>query len=350
MGGSTFSRRTTELLLLIAGSVPVVLIYAMYCVTKNVDLSVSTLAVPIGLFAAFSVAHVAIRFLAPAADPVILPATFVLSGIGIAFVTRLKPDLAVNQVLWLFLSIAAMVATLVIVRDLDKLASYKYTLGIAGIVLLIIPMIFGTEISGSKLWIQIGSFSFQPGEIAKVLVILFLASYLSENRELLSASTRSVGPIALPKPRMVTPVLTMWGISLLIVIFERDLGSALLFFPFHSVDKLLFFHLISKNIQKIDHDHVLVHRFFEGIFHPFVGLAAYINEDVAGRNLHNIVRRGLITVKVHTAVQQHGHFSISGIFAQNILYPIIDREDGRDDLQLVSISFALGAGLLRPGD
>ena len=232
MGGSTFSRRTTELLLLIAGSVPVVLIYAMYCVTKIVDLSVSTLAVPIGLFAAFSVAHVAIRFLAPAADPVILPATFVLSGIGIAFVTRLKPDLAVNQVLWLFLSIAAMVATLVIVRDLDKLASYKYTLGIAGIVLLIIPMIFGTEISGSKLWIQIGSFSFQPGEIAKVLVILFLASYLSENRELLSASTRSVGPIALPKPRMVTPVLTMWGISLLIVIFERDLGSALLFFTF----------------------------------------------------------------------------------------------------------------------
>ena len=231
MGGS-LSRRTTELLLLIAGSVPVILVYAMYLVTMSVDLSFTTLAVPIGLFAAFAVAHVAIRFLAPAADPVILPVAFVLSGIGIAFVTRLKPDLAVNQVLWLFLSVAAMVATLVVVRNLDKLASYKYTLGTAGIILLILPMVIGTEISGSKLWIQFGAFSFQPGEIAKVLIILFLAAYLSDNRELLSASTRSVGPIALPKPRMVTPVLAMWGISLLIVIFERDLGSALLFFTF----------------------------------------------------------------------------------------------------------------------
>ncbi len=232
MDRSLMTRRTTELLLLCAGALPVLLIYAMYVMNMSVELSVSTLAVPIGLFAAFAIAHVAIRLLAPGADPVILPVTFVLAGIGIAFVTRLKPDLAVNQVLWLFVSIAAMVGTLIVVRNMDDLAQYKYTLGIVGIILLVIPMLIGTEHGGSRLWISIGPFSFQPGEIAKILIILFLAAYLSENRELLSASTRSIGPIALPKPRMLAPVFVMWGISLLVVIFERDLGSALLFFTF----------------------------------------------------------------------------------------------------------------------
>ena len=226
------TRRTTELLLLFAAAFPVLLIYSMYMMNMNVALSIASLAVPIGLFAAFAIAHVAIRFLAPGADPVILPVTFVLSGIGIAFVTRLKPELAVNQVLWLFISIAAMIAVLVLVRNLDELASYKYTLGTVGIILLVIPMVFGTEHGGSRLWLSIGPFSFQPGELAKVLIILFLSAYLSENRELLSASTKSIGPLALPKPRMLLPLLAMWGVSLLVVVFERDLGSAVLFFTF----------------------------------------------------------------------------------------------------------------------
>ncbi len=233
-GTSMMTRRATELLLLCAGALPVLLIYGMYLYTANQQLSltVEAFAVPIGLFAAFAVAHVAIRFLAPGADPVILPTTFVLAGIGITFVTRLRPDLAVNQVLWLFLSIAAMVVTLVCVRNLDDLSEYKYSLGIVGIALLVLPMLIGTEQGGSKLWLSFGPFSFQPGEIAKVLIILFLAAYLSENRELLSASTRSFGPIALPEPKMLRPLLIMWGISLLVVIFERDLGSAVLFFTF----------------------------------------------------------------------------------------------------------------------
>ena len=182
---SLLTRRTTELLLLIAGALPVLLIYGMYLFTANaqIELTVEAFAIPIGLFVAFAGAHIAIRFFAPGADPVILPITFVLAGIGITFVTRLRPDLAVNQVIWLFLSIGAMVATLVIVRNLDDFASYKYTLGIVGIVLLVLPMIIGTEQGGSKLWLTFGPFSFQPGEIAKVLIILFLAAYLSENRE-----------------------------------------------------------------------------------------------------------------------------------------------------------------------
>ena len=224
------NRRTTELLLLCAGAVPVLLIYAMYVVDTGAALTFETVAVPICLFAAFAAAHLAVRMLAPGADPAILPIVFVLSGIGITFVTRLAPTLAMNQVTWLFLSVAAMVATLFVVRNLDELADYKFTIGIVGVVLILLPMVFGTEQGGSKLWLKLGSFSFQPGELAKIAIVLFLASFFAANRELLSVSSRRIGPLTLPRPRMLAPVLCMWGLSLLIVVFERDLGSALLFF------------------------------------------------------------------------------------------------------------------------
>ena len=224
------SRRTTELLLLIAAAIPVTLIYAMYVMNTGTELTASSLSIPIGLFAAFAVAHIAVRKLAPGADPVILPIVFLLSGIGITFVQRLAPDAATGQVVWLFLSVIAMILVLFFVKSIDDLAQYKFTFGIAGVVLLLLPMVIGTEHYGSKLWIEFGGFSFQPGEIAKVLLVIFLACYLAENRELLSASTRKLGPLALPQPRMLAPVFAMWGLSLLVVIFERDLGSALLFF------------------------------------------------------------------------------------------------------------------------
>lgn len=232
MARSTMGRRNTELFLLCLGAVPVILLYAMYVVNDNVALSLSTLAVPIGLFVAFAMAHVAIRRLAPGADPAILPIVFVLSGIGITFVTRLAPSEANGQVVWLFLSVAAMIAALFFVRNLDDLAHYKYTLGVIGVALLLLPMLVGTEIYGSKLWIIIGPFSFQPGELAKILIVLFLAFYLASNREALSTSAIHFGPFNLPRFRMLLPLFIMWGISLLLVVFERDLGSALLFFIF----------------------------------------------------------------------------------------------------------------------
>ncbi len=223
-------RRTTELLLLIAGAIPVLVIYALYVVNTGVDLSFETLAVPIGLLVAFFGAHIAIRVLAPGADPAILPVVFVLAGIGITFVTRLAPDLAVNQVVWLYLAVFCMVVVLAIVRNIDDLARYKYTLGVIGLVLILLPMLFGVEQSGSKLWLNIFGISFQPGELAKILVTLFLAAYLADNRELLSVAQHKVGPFTFPRLRMLAPVFLMWGISLAIVVFERDLGSAILFF------------------------------------------------------------------------------------------------------------------------
>ena len=229
------TRRTTELLLLCLAAPFVVLLFAMVLVndgTSIAELSLSKLAVPVGLFAAFIAAHIAVRVFAKNADPAILPVTFALSGIGIAFVTRLAPDLAVNQVMWLFLGVALMVATLAVVRNVDALARYKYTFMVAGIMLLLAPMlpVVGHEELGSRIWIQVAGFSFQPGELAKICIVIFLASYLAQNREMLSVFTVRVGRFRIPDAGTLAPLLIMWAISFLIVVFEKDLGSALVCF------------------------------------------------------------------------------------------------------------------------
>ena len=226
------TRRSLELVLLCIAAPIVILLFIMLALNKGEQLGIATLGVPIGLFVAFIVSHISIRFLAPDADPAILPIVFALSGIGIAFVTRLAPDLAVNQVIWLFVSVAAMVATLALSRHLDKLANYKYTLMVLGFALLLSPLLplVGVEHYGSRIWLAIGPFSFQPGELAKVVIVLFVGGYLAANREMLSVFTWKLGPFKLPDVRTLAPLLLMWGISLLIVAFEKDLGSALVFF------------------------------------------------------------------------------------------------------------------------
>ena len=224
------NRRTTELLLLLAASPVIILLFVLAIVNDGVAVNIRTLAVPLGLFVAFLLSHLAVRRFAPNADPAILPISFMLSGIGIAFVMRLSPELAERQVLWLFLAVAAMVVTLIAVPSIRRLGNYKYTIMVIGIVLLLLPALIGTEHYGSKIWLNIGSFSFQPGEIAKIMIVLFLAAYLAQNREMLSASQRKAFGMMIPDLRTLAPLLVMWAICMLIVVFERDLGSALLFF------------------------------------------------------------------------------------------------------------------------
>ena len=224
------SRRNTELMLLIGAAFPVTLLYALYVVTTGAALSFTTLAVPIGLFAAFAAAHIGVRIFAPGADPAILPIVFILSGIGITFVTRLAPDLALNQLAILFAAIALMVVTLALVKNLDVVKRYKYTLGLVGIVLLLLPIFIGEDRWGSKLWINLGFITIQPGEFAKICIVLFLAGYLSENRELLSIANHNILGFKIPRLRLLVPLFIVWGVCLAIVAFERDLGSALLFY------------------------------------------------------------------------------------------------------------------------
>ena len=230
------TRRNIELILLCVAAPLVVLPFAMLALNDGQALTMNTLGVPLGIFVAFVLAHLSVRKFAPGADPAILPLAFALSGIGIAFVTRLAPDLAMRQVMWLFLGVVCMVVVLALLRNVDRLANYKYTLMIAGFVLLLSPMLplVGQEINGSRIWLGIpGVISFQPGEIAKIAIVLFLAGYLAQNREMLSVFTWRIGPFRLPDIRTLLPLLLMWALAMVIVVFEKDLGSALvLFFVF----------------------------------------------------------------------------------------------------------------------
>lgn len=224
------SRRTTELLLLLAATPPVLLAFGLVYAAQSGGLDLQSLSVPAYLLMAFLLAHLAVRKFARNADPALIPVVFLLSGVGLAVVTRLDAELATSQTTWLFVSVAALVLTLALVPALERLARYKYSLMISGLVLLLLPAIIGREINGAKLWIQFGGMSFQPGEIAKILIVLFLAAYLAENREMLSVSTRKAFGLNIPEPRTLGPLLVMWGVSLLVLVFERDLGSSLLVF------------------------------------------------------------------------------------------------------------------------
>jgi peptidoglycan glycosyltransferase len=224
------STRTTELLLLLAAALPVLLVFALVETALAREFTWTALTVPGGLLVAFLAAHLAVRRFAPGADPALLPAVFALSGIGLAFVTRLDAELGASQVLWLFVGVAALIATLSLVPSLEHLARYKYTIMLVGLVLLVLPGIIGTEVNGARLWIRIAGFSFQPGEIARVAIIVFLAAYLADNREMLSVSTRRVLGLRLPEPRTLGPLVVMWALSLFVLVYQRDLGASLLLF------------------------------------------------------------------------------------------------------------------------
>ncbi|MCX8007766.1 MAG: penicillin-binding transpeptidase domain-containing protein [Coriobacteriia bacterium] len=224
------SRRDTELALLLAAAPPVLLLFALVRGAAAQTLTWNDVAVPLGLLAAFAAAHLAARRWAPEADPVLVPIAFLLSGIGLAFVTRLAPDRAAAQTLWVFVGVAMLVATLASVRSVERLARYKYTIALCGIALLLLPAVAGVEVNGAKLWLRVGGVSFQPVEAAKVLVVLFLAAYLAEKREVLSVSTKRVLGIWVPPLKHLGPLITMWSISLVVLVAERDLGSSLLLF------------------------------------------------------------------------------------------------------------------------
>jgi cell division protein FtsW (lipid II flippase) len=184
------------------------------------------------LAVAYLVAHLLVTRLAPGADPTLLPTAAVLAGLGYALIYRLDPGLADSQFGWLMLGLVLFGLTLFVVRDHRSLDAYTYTIGLMGILLLLLPIApgIGRTINGARLWIRIGPITFQPAEIGKVLIVIFLASYLSAKKELLALATRRLGPVRLPEPRHLGPLVLAWLVSLAVLFMERDLGSSLLFF------------------------------------------------------------------------------------------------------------------------
>ena len=191
-----------------------------------------------GVLAGISVvAHLAVRSAAPDADPVLLPLTILLNGLGLVFVRRVdlarESELAVAQTLWTVVSVAFLCAVILLIRRVDVLSRYQYTFGLATLVLLVLPMVPGLTagiINGARLWVRVAGMTLQPGELAKITMVLFLAGYLERKRALLSVATQRVGPLLLPAARHLAPLLLATGAALVIMAGLRDLGSALLFF------------------------------------------------------------------------------------------------------------------------
>ena len=177
------------------------------------------------------VAHLAIRRLTPDADGTLFPIAALLNGLGYVFIARLDDHLAGLQATWTIVGIGAFIVTLIIVRDVRELARFRYMFALGGIVLLLLPLlpVIGKTINGARLWLRIGTFTIQPGEFAKIALAVFFAAYLVEKRELLALGSRRIGPLAIPDFKHLGPLLLAWGASLVVMIFERDLGSSLLF-------------------------------------------------------------------------------------------------------------------------
>lgn len=188
------------------------------------------------VIALYGAAHFAVRRLAPNANPVLLPLAAFLNGIGFVVISRLDRDLARNQAAWTAAGVAAFIITLALVRRIRTLERYRYTFLFIGIIAVLLPLVpkLGKEINGARLWVGIGPLNFQPGEAAKVLLVIFFAAYLVDKRELLASGTRKFGHLILPDPKHLGPLLLVWGISILIMVRQKDLGSALLFFTVFS--------------------------------------------------------------------------------------------------------------------
>src|SRR5580765_3184429 len=232
-------RRGTELALLAFAVVITVTAYANVGLARNHHVPPGTLGYGLGLGGLFLLAHLAVRRLAPFADPVLLPAAAVLNGVGLVLIRRLdladpkQPGSAPHQLEWTVIGIVLFVVVLLVIRDHRILERYTYTAMAVALALLALPALLPashSEVNGARIWIRFGGFSFQPGEVAKLALIVFFAGYLVRKRELLALAGRRVMGLDLPRARDLGPLLVAWGVSLLILVRESDLGSSLLYF------------------------------------------------------------------------------------------------------------------------
>ncbi|WBT08853.1 FtsW/RodA/SpoVE family cell cycle protein [Corynebacterium sp. SCR221107] len=188
-----------------------------------------------GFIGVFSIAHLAICILAPNADQIMLPVAALLNGLGLIMIYRLDlaldKSLASRQVLWTLISVIFMVGVLIVVKDHTRLSRYSYVLGLTGLVLLALPLVWPVKINAdANIWISIGPLSLQPGEFSKILLLLFFAQLLVNKRALFNvAGVRFLG-MEFPRLRDLAPILGVWGVAILIMAGENDFGPALLLF------------------------------------------------------------------------------------------------------------------------
>lgn len=190
------------------------------------DVSLTYGAIFLGLCLAV---HVVIRFTLPHADPYLFPLVAVLACFGLVMIYRIDETLARQQAQWFVLGLALFVVTIVVLRDHHRLERYRYTIALGGIVLLLLPRAF-SPVNGAYLSVSIGSFTFQPAEFAKLAIIVFLASYLRDTRQVLVLGSRRFLGVTIPPLKHFGPLLAVWGAAMLMLFVIQDLGSSLMFF------------------------------------------------------------------------------------------------------------------------
>jgi peptidoglycan glycosyltransferase len=225
-------RRSTELSLVVMAALITGAAYTITALGTNAEVPPG-----IGFFVAILLglllcAHVVIRLVARGADGTLFPLAALLHGIGFVMITRLDDELAGLQATWSLVAIGSFVATLLIVQRASDLARYSWLFFFGGAFLLLLPLApgLGANINGARIWVSLGAINFQPGEFAKIALAIFFASYLADRRELIAASTWKVGPLHLPEPRYIAPIILAWGFAVVVMVFQKDLGSSLLFF------------------------------------------------------------------------------------------------------------------------
>ncbi|MCX5012906.1 FtsW/RodA/SpoVE family cell cycle protein [Streptomyces sp. NBC_00555] len=242
------SRRNTELLLLGFAVVIPMFAYANVGLAINGSLPPGMVLYGLGLAALAGVAHVVVRRYAKYADPLLLPLAILLNGLGLVLIWRLDQSerlqnlakrsfggfspSAPNQMLYTALAIALFAAVLLILKDHRVLQRFTYISMAGALILLILPVIpgLGADVFGAKIWISVGGFSIQPGEFAKIVIAIFFAGYLMVKRDALALASRRFMGLYLPRGRDLGPILMIWAMSLLVLVFENDLGTSLLFF------------------------------------------------------------------------------------------------------------------------
>lgn len=176
--------------------------------------------------------HIYLRVRLPNADPYLFPLMAVLSAFGLVMLYRIDEGLARDQANWFVFGLILFALTIQFLRDYDVLERYRYIIATVGILLLLAPRIpgIGEQVNGAYLGVKVGPISFQPAEFAKLAIVIFLASYLRENREVLIVGARRILGVTLPPLKHFGPMLVVWGASMFLLVFIRDLGSSLMFF------------------------------------------------------------------------------------------------------------------------
>jgi cell division protein FtsW (lipid II flippase) len=217
------SARNRELLFLIVVAVLTAIGFASVYIARQAVISTASLTYAGFFFALFLAAHLVTRFTVPFADPYLLPIAALLAAVGLTEIYRLGPGDAFKQGIWIVVAVGLFALALFLLRyDYRRLEAYKYVFGITAIALLLLPIlpVLGLTVNGARLWVHVGGLRFQPGELAKIMLIVFLAGYMREKREVLAQG----------RPKDWGPLLVIWVLAMLVLLETRDLGGGLLYF------------------------------------------------------------------------------------------------------------------------